>query len=30
LKDFRAAMDTDPGVQAEIGKLKVEVEEFAK
>jgi glycine hydroxymethyltransferase len=30
LKDFRAAVDTDPEVQAEIGKLKAEVEEFAK
>lgn len=30
LKDFRAAVDTDSEVQAEIGKLKAEVEEFAK
>jgi glycine hydroxymethyltransferase len=30
LKDFRNAVDTDPEVQAEIGKLRHEVEEFAK
>ncbi|XP_024390705.1 serine hydroxymethyltransferase 1, mitochondrial [Physcomitrium patens] len=30
LKDFRNVVDTDPEVQAEIGKLKHEVEEFAK
>jgi len=30
LKDFRTAVDTDPEVQAEIGKLKEDVESFAK
>jgi glycine hydroxymethyltransferase len=30
LKDFRTAVDSDPEVQSEIGKLKHEVEEFAK
>ena len=30
LKDFKAAVDSDPEVQAEIKSLRTEVEEFAK